>query len=352
MLDHGIQHVPVVTARSEVLGVVRDIDLLAAQTRTPFMLRRAIAEATEGEELGKIVDQLNLTVVSLRPRRSGDGQISAMISVVFDALIRRMIEIAVERSGAPPAEFAWFAFGSDGRREAVPSSDVDSGMSWEEGPEGPDADAAEYMHADRRPGRGLARVHGLAARSARASPPRESSPASSIVEWRRAIGNWLSHPEDEKVLIATSILLDGRTVFGADDLDPKALFLEASDRGTLLRWMLRLALAASPPTGFRRDFVVELAERRGKLDIKHGGLQPVVDIARYAALKGRLEITVHGRAPARRRAPDALKNDARTLEEAFHLFMELRLEHQVRQLSVEVPRRPPRSGELNWLTRR
>ncbi len=32
------------------------------------------------------------------------------------------------------------------------------------------------------------------------------------------------------MLIATSILLDGRTVFGPDELDPKALFYEAEER--------------------------------------------------------------------------------------------------------------------------
>ncbi len=155
MLDHGIHHVPVVSASSEVLGVVRDIDLLAAETRTPFMLRRAIADATSGEELGKVVEQLNLTFVSLHQAGVAAGQISTIISVVFDALIRRMIEIAIERIGPPPAEFAWLALGSDGRREAVPSSDVDSGMAWEDGSRRARGDPR--LHAPRSPSRSRSR---------------------------------------------------------------------------------------------------------------------------------------------------------------------------------------------------
>jgi CBS domain-containing protein len=353
MLDHGIQHVPVVAGSSEVLGVVRDIDLLAAQTRTPFMLRRAIADATEGEQLGKIVEQLNLAVVSLHHAGLAHRQISSIISVVFDALIRRMIEIAIERSGPPPAEFAWFALGSDGRREAMPSSDVDSGMSWGEGPEGPGA-TKEYM---RRIADQVAASlsftgwrldpHGVTATGEFA--------ASSFEEWKRAIGTWLSHPEDEKVLIATSILLDGRTAFGPEDLDPKALFFEVEDRETLLRWMLKLALAVKPPTGFRRNLVVEESgENRGTLNIKRGGLVPVVDIARYAALKARVGTTStveRLRAAAHR---DVLKQaHARTLAEAFDLFMELRLEHQVRQLERgEQPDDNLDPSQLNALTRR
>ena len=43
MLDHDIRHVPVFSPRSEVLGVIVAIDLVAAETRSPFVLRRAIA---------------------------------------------------------------------------------------------------------------------------------------------------------------------------------------------------------------------------------------------------------------------------------------------------------------------
>ena len=355
MLDHGINHVPVVSAGSEVLGVVRDIDLLAAQTRTPFMLRRAIADAANGEELGKIVGQLNLTVVALHHAGLAPRQISAIISVVFDALIRRMIEIAVEQVGPSPVEFAWLALGSDGRREAVPSSDVDSGMAWADEPEQHPEDTRRYMHAIadqvaeslKLTGRRLD-AHGVTASG--------DFCASSVAEWRRAIGTWLSHPEDEKVLIATSILLDSRTVFGPEQgLDPKLEFFETENRAILLRWMLRLALAAKPPTGFRRDIVVEHSgENRGTLDIKHGGLLPVVDIARYAGLKAGVTVTsTVERLRAGGQSGALEQSHARTLEEAFDLFMALRLEHQVRQLERgDEPDDHLDPKDLNALTRR
>ncbi len=56
--------------------------------------------------------------------------------------------------------------------------------------------------------------------------------------------------------------------------------------------MLRLALAAKPPTGFMHDIVVEdTGEQKGTFDIKHGGLLPVVDLARYAALRADVRVT-------------------------------------------------------------
>ncbi len=353
MLDHGIHHVPVVSSRSAVIGVVRDIDLLAAQTRTPFMLRRAIADASNGEELSKVVGELNRTVVALHHAGLAHRQISAIISVVSDALIRRMIEIAVEEMGPAPAEFAWLGLGSDGRREGVPSSDVDSGMAWREEPGQDSEQTRRYMHAlAERVGESL-KITGWRLDAHGVTASGEFS-AHSAERWREAIRNWLSHPEDNKVLIAASILLDGRAVVGPEELNPKAEFSEAENRDTLLRWMLRLALSAKPPTGFMRDIVVEHSgEHRGTLDIKHGGLLPVVDIARYAGLKAGASVTSTAeRLRAGGQSGVLDEAHARTLEEAFDLFMALRLQHQVEQLERgEEPNDHIDPKDLNPLTR-
>ena len=46
MLECGLRHMPVVTARGEVVGVLEDADLLAASARQSFMLRRSIGLAS------------------------------------------------------------------------------------------------------------------------------------------------------------------------------------------------------------------------------------------------------------------------------------------------------------------
>ena len=119
--------------------------------------------------------------------------------------------------------------------------------------------------------------------------------------------------------------------------------------------MLRLALATKPPTGFLEDMVLEHSgEHRGTLDIKHGGLLPIVDIARYAGLKAKSKTT--STIERLRAASDAgvtRQTHARTLAEAFDLFMELRVEHQVSQLQRgEKPDDHLDPKELNSLTRR
>jgi CBS domain-containing protein len=47
MLDHDVRHVGVLSPRGELLGVLGGIDLVAAEARTPFALRREIAQARD-----------------------------------------------------------------------------------------------------------------------------------------------------------------------------------------------------------------------------------------------------------------------------------------------------------------
>ena len=243
MLDNDVRHVPVVSPRSEVLGVIVGIDLVAAEAQTPFVLRRAIASAKTKEELRDAAGRLNPTVVGLHRADYATAHISQVISVVGDALIRRMIELAIESEGPPPAEFAWLSLGSHGRREPMPSSDVDSGMAWRDTP---GTDPMSYMHAIAVGVADCLKVIGWRV-DTRGVTAADRFSSSSIGEWQAAIERWLSHPEDNKVLIATSILLDGRTVYGPRQLDPKSYLFESQHRSTLLRWLLRLALSAKPP---------------------------------------------------------------------------------------------------------
>jgi CBS domain-containing protein len=345
MLDRDVRHVPVFSPAGEVLGIVVGIDLVAAETSSPFVLRRAIAKARNKAQLQAAAAELRATVVSLHRAELAPFQVSEITSAMADALISRVIELAIESAGPPPAEFAWFALGSHGRREPLPSSDVDSGMAWRGAPD-PDPIAAEPR---RRlvSGRTTDYMQGIAAHVAdtirvigwRLDPHGVTASgafsASSIEDWERAIGSWLERPSDNRVLIAVSILLDGRVVYGPErGLDVKGLLLEHGDRSTLERWMLRLALAAKPPTGFMHDIVVDgSGARRGTFDIKQGGLMPIVDLARYVALRADLRVTPtldRLRAATDHGVIDA--TDARILEEAYELLSALRLEHQVEQI--------------------
>src|SRR5919204_5280038 len=352
MLDRGIHHVPVLTARAEVLGVVSHVDLLAAETRTPFVLRRAVADARDVDELRRAARRLTPTLIGLHQVDLPPAQISAVVSVVVDALIRRAIELAAATKGPPPAEFAWLSLGSHGRREGVPSSDLDSGMVWAD--EG-DADPAPYMQAVGHEVVATLAATGWESDTHGVTASSEIS-ARSVADWQRNVKHWLDHPGEENVLMALSIVLDGLTVYlPGDALGALTELRTVPDRPTVRRLLLRLALADKPPTGFRRDIVIEHSgENRGSFDIKLGGLQPITGIARYAGLAAGATVTsTVERLRAAASAGTLSEEAAGTLAECFELFAALRLEHQVGQLKAGArpdDRLDPKA--LNPLTRR
>ena len=332
MLERNVHHIPVLSPAGQVLGVIDDGDLVAAEGRKPLLLRRAIALAESPADLAAAAAGLDPVIIALHDARVAAEQVAAVRSVVLDALTRRLIELAVGGAGPPPVPFTWFALGSLARREAVPSSDVDSALAWEAAGERQSPEAAGYLgRVTRAVDEGL-RACGMFpdAHGASAANPLF---ARSLASWHRAARSLSEDPTQEKALILVSVLADSRPVWSTSGTAGGGLW-EGQPTPDLLRLLARFALSFRPPTGFLRDFVVEHSgERRGQLDIKHGGMIPIVDLARWAGMSAGV---ASASTPERLRAAEAAGTmegpEAQTLMEAFGFIFALRLDHQVEQL--------------------
>jgi CBS domain-containing protein len=333
MLERNIHHIPVLSPAGEVLGVIDDGDLVAAEGRMPLLLRRAIGLAGTQADLAAAAAGLNPALIALRDAQVPAEQVAAVRSVVLDALTRRLAELAVRDAGPPPVPFTWFALGSLARRETVPSSDVDSALAWQGDGDSDGDGAAGY-------GQRLAGAvnDGLGAcglppdaNGANAANPLF---ARSLASWQAVERSLSEDPTQEKALILASLITDSRPVFSTGTQPGGGLWQVPPDRPDLRRLLARFALSFRPPTGFWRDFVVEHSgERRGQLDLKHGGLIPIVDLARWAGMGAGV---TSGSTMDRLRAAEAAGTlegpEARTLMEAFGFIFSLRLDHQVEQL--------------------
>lgn len=346
MIDSGVRHLPVRSERGEVIGVVTDVDLLAAETRTPLIVRRAIEEARDLDELRLAVGRLRPSIVALHEGKVGASQIGAIMASVVDAVVRRLIDLRIPDEAMPP--FAWLSLGSYGRREPAPSSDLDSALAWEGEASPRLAAAVQTVVQDLERAGFTADTHG-----ANAANPLF---ARSAGDWRSTIAHCFAHPGEEKVLIVVSLLVDGRVVAGQGDR-PEVLEILAKSRHhpPLMRLLRLLALAHRPPTGFMRDIVVEHGgNHRGHFNIKTGGLLPIVDIARYTGMAaGAISSSTPGRLRAAAAAGVLREGEALSLEEAFELFTQIRLEHQVEQMRAATdPDDFVDPASLNPLTRR
>jgi CBS domain-containing protein len=334
MVERGIRHFPVVAPAGAVLGVIDAVDLLAARTRSSFYLRERIAACRSVSELATVAAELRPMVIALHEARVTAANVMAAYSVSVDALTRRLLELELDRRAAlRGVSFAWLALGSQARREALPSSDVDSAIVWFDRPDEDARLRKDLTALGRRVLDGLARCglpadeHGASAGSALF--------VRSVGSWQRLVRHWIDHPAEDKNLLLTATMVDSRPVWGVHTGMPVAdAFRPAPHSPALLRLIARFALSQRPPTGFLRGLVVEAGgAHRGRLDLKHGGVRPIVNLARWAGMTAGV---TSGSTRERLRAAAAARTlppaDARTLEEAFALLCDMRAAHQVEQI--------------------
>ena len=353
MLDRGVRHFPVLDAKRDLVGVVADTDLMAVEARWPFHVRSAIANAASHAELIEAGAQLRPMVVDLHRAGAPAPAIGRVMATVNDALTRRLIELTVAELGPAPARFTWFALGSYGRREVFPGSDADTALAWDGGADDAETSAWLAQLAERVTGAVAAGGTPADAHGATAAHPLFRR---SISSWEAAVASWLEDPTQPKAVILLSVVVDARGVWDAQLAEPRlnAVFTRTRRHPQMLRLLRSIALASRPPLGFVRGLVVEHDGRhRGQLDIKAGGLLPIIDLARAAAMEAGVAAgSTAARLDAAEAAGTMAARDVAILRDAFALFTDLRMEHQVAQLEAGAPLDDHIApGDLSPLTR-
>jgi CBS domain-containing protein len=330
MLECGLRHMPVLTARGEVVGVLEDADLLAASARRSFLLRRAIGDAADAAELQAVGSGVRTLAAELFRNGTKASATSGIVSVVIDSLVRKALSLALTEADIPFGDaFAWLSLGSVARREAMPSSDVDSALSWRDDL---DPQAANLRAAAHRTHE-ILDACGLPSDSNGAVA---SSPlfARSRSQWTEAATGWLDDPLRDRGLILSSLLIDGRVVWGAEELNgvPAAYRRMRQDHPNALRLQLLNALSDRVRARSLRDV---LSRRGGTFDLKNHAITPLVNLARWGGLMaGVASATTPARLAAAAGAGAITETDATTLCDVFAMVQRLRMGHQVEQLAA------------------
>ena len=353
MFAEGVHHFPVEGPGGELLGVVTDTDLMGLGRHTPFALKSAIERATTPEAVAEAGGDLPSVVVAMVDAHADPVDVGRVAALAVDAMTERLLHLGVARLGDPPASWAWLSLGSAARHEQALRTDQDHAIAYDVGPEGVDtidpyfAELAGIV-TDGLEAAGIPRCNGDAMAVHRAM-------RAPIARWVERFGEWMDDATGTSVVLS-SIGYDFRRVAGPLDAEPPLdeAVRKAAGRPGFVRSMSRRALDLHPPTGFLRDLVVERSgEHAGRLDIKHGGLTIVTNLARvYAVQAGVAAKPTIARLDAAAAAGALGHHAAGELTEAFRFLWGVRLHHQATQVGAgEAPDDFVDPGALGPLSR-
>ena len=319
-----------VTDRAGILrGVVtlRDYALSPAVVDVSIhdRLRRSATTAALTERARQVPDLLT----ELLGAGLSSASVIAVYSGIVDTTVRRAIELTIEpEEGLLTDDFTWMALGSNGRREAVPSSDVDSAVAFAD-----HVDAARqiaYRAAFGRVTAVLAEA-GLTGDSHGATAHRPAF-SRTHAQWRASAQAWVADPVQQQGAMMTSLLVDSRPIYGDLGLPAAVVVLRGlREHPGTLRLLLDDSLSVRPRAPSREG----LLRRRGDFDIKHQALLPLVNLARWSALSARSPaLSTVARLRAAAGSPMLPQEQAQILIEVFGVLQRLRLRYQLMQISA------------------
>jgi len=330
MVQGGFHHLPVVSVTGEVVGIVSETDVIGFGNDSPFAIRSAIERADDRAACIEAARRLPGSVAALVDAGVDAVHIGHIVGATMDVLTRRLLALAFDEQGPPPVAWAWLAFGSLGRREQALHTDQDHGLAYEGTVADEDrldpyfATVAEFVTQGMQDA-GIPRCEGNM--MATSEGLRRSAEG-----WGQQLATWVGKHERHATGIV-AIVFDFRQVAGSLEIAPmidRVVRGAGADAGFMGR-LAKLALEQAPPTGHIRGFLVDgSGSHAGSVDLKHGGIVPITDIARFHAVAA--GISAHRTLDRLRIASDVGRIDEATragLHDAFALLWQLRLERQV-----------------------
>jgi CBS domain-containing protein len=266
------------------IGMVTARALLRLRAGQSLAIGDAVETAPDSAALRAAHDQLPDLARALLAEGIGASETSAVLSAITRDITARAAELAEQATlasdGVSPAPWCLLVLGSAGRGESLLAPDQDNAL----------------IVADR----GAAQIDGWFLRFAEkinvmlddAGIPfckgnvmaRNRAWRRSVGEWQTAIEAWTAKPEGE-ALLNVDIFFDSVPVAGEHDLARHVMDHAretARDALPFLRLLAEAGTAHRPPLGL---FGGMKLDGQGRVDLKRGGLLPIVSGARVMALK-------------------------------------------------------------------
>jgi CBS domain-containing protein len=340
LLDAGVHHLPI-TRGGEIVGLLTATDLLRVSALGPVAVLRRV-ERISRDGLAGYSSWIAEMTAALLAGGLDVTVIAGFVARLNDTLLRRLLGWAEAELGAPPAPYAWIAFGSEGRMEQTLLTDQDNALVFADrgAPQRAWFEAlAERVNSDLEaagfpdcPGGYMARRW-----------------SGTLSEWVTRFHDWIDAPTPQ-ALLQSSIFFDFRRVGGQLELDPlEELIATSVGKPAFLRFLARTALAFRPP----QALLLRLRGSSSTFDLKAQGISPIVFLARCYGLEAGVQArNTLARLEAAVRAGHMAEDNWVLVGDAYKFLLGLRLRLQLRAVARgDTPTNKASLAELTALER-
>ena len=307
---------------------------LDSRLLTELAFTSLVREVTRAKTLEELIDKHDRLPGLISSMLSGGTKIKTvtfLVTTFSDALLAKIMELALEKAGRPPVPFSFMTLGSEGRKEQTLKTDQDNAIIFQDVPQTEEEKIQAYFLdlADTvctwldRAGYNFCRG-GIMAKNEKWCRP--------VSAWKKYMSSWIHEagPED---LFHTNIFFDFRHGAGDPAFVEELrghLFDRLEEWTGFLRHMTQNAVYFKPPLGaFGRLITSRKKEHRNHLDIKLS-MMPIVEFARIYALRHRIRETNTESRLYRLYLKNVLsERQYNEIEQAYSFMMQLRFTAQI-----------------------
>lgn len=317
------------------VGILEDIDLLGFIAGNAQVTVGRIERATAVEDLEAAAREIGLEVERLRRQGLRAHVIAELVSDLNRRLFAKTFDLIAPE--AIRAQGCLIVMGSEGRGEQAVRTDQDNGLILAEPVEAPTLDAFRTAFTDTLTRFGFPPCPGNVM-------VRNPLWSRTLDDYQKDFFQWTALPSPETHM-NIAIFADAVAVAGQEALLTEAkaaLFAHLRGERVQLAHFARAIDAFDTPIGLFNQLLSREGERGDAIDMKKGGLFPVVHGARVLAIELGLTETSTARRIALIAGQGIYDSDfAQELIQAFHYLMDWQLDAKLAARGAQlVPARP------------
>ena len=293
MIKLDIHHL-LVTEGQNLTCVVTNHDFMLLQGISPLSVLKNIDRQKSAEDLAPIRDRIDQTISILLQEGVRATHILRIITELHDRLIMRILELCIGEMGSPHCPFAFFVYGSEGRREETFKTVLHCAFAYDN----------EKTYCDKKDieefCKGL--IHKLQEMLRECGLPEfETEPLGAgvpifgdIAEWELKIIKAFRSENSAHIETANK-MLDARAIYGdtsiVDSLKNR-VYRQIRENEKYRSLILGEKAKQHSPVGFFKKFVVyDHGEKMEKLDAKEKGSSHIISSVRAMAIAHNIKET-------------------------------------------------------------